>query len=130
MKDQNSESNTIINTRNYLLSLLYIQTKELHRLYNSPIEGKKDYYFVKKEWLDNYKSSNNYKETIKNTKSSDIYNNFQDYLVAKKKVAEVLKINEKEIINNIEHFSENNDYLCTKERFQNLCTKISLFRNA
>ncbi len=41
------------NNKKYLMSLLYKQTKELHRFYNSPIEGKKNYYLLNKEWLDN-----------------------------------------------------------------------------
>ena len=55
MREEKNDINTVEKTKNYLLSLLYIQTKELHKLFSSPIEGKNNYYLVKKEWLDNYK---------------------------------------------------------------------------
>ena len=122
--EEKNDINTVEKTKNYLLSLLYMQTKELHNSYIAQIKGKNNYYLVKKEWLDDYKKSNNYNQTIKNM-NSNRNNNFQNYLDFKQKMTKSLNIKQNEIINNIENFSENNDYLCPKETFENFGKNIN-----
>ena len=61
------------NKHNYKMSLLFIQTKELKRFYNSKMENNlKAYNLVDKEWLDNYKEKNDYN-------SADMFDTFNDW---------------------------------------------------
>ena len=61
------------NKKNYKMSLLFIQTKELKRFYNSKMENSfKKYYLVDKLWLDQYKNKNDYK-------SADMFDTFNDW---------------------------------------------------
>ena len=62
------------NKKKFKMCLLYIQTKEIRKLYNEEIKNKpKKYYLVNKERLDKYKSINNYKY------AEYYYNNYKDY---------------------------------------------------
>ena len=61
------------NKKNYKMSLLFIQTKELKRLYNSKMDNSfKKYFLVDKSWLDSYKKQNNYE-------SADMFDSFNDW---------------------------------------------------
>ena len=111
----------------YLMFLLYFQTKELYNLYNSPIENiqienKQNYYLLNKEWLDNFKSANNYLNIVDNPININYSQNYFDF---KKQLSNILNINEKEINNNIKDISENNNYLCLKNKLEN--SNINLF---
>ena len=71
--NQNNYDLIEYNKKNYKMSLLFIQTKELKRLYYSKMENSlKKYYLVDKSWLDDYKSKNNYK-------SADMFDSFNDW---------------------------------------------------
>ena len=70
---QNNYNLIEYNKKNYKMSLLFIQTKELKRLYNSKMENSlKKYYLVDKSWLDEYKRKNDYK-------SADMFDSFNDW---------------------------------------------------
>ena len=45
------------NIRRCLMSLLYLQTKEIELLYNKKTISEKNYFLVDKEWLNKYKQS-------------------------------------------------------------------------
>ena len=110
------ECNTRENVQKYLMSLLYMQTKELHYLYNCPMEkDKKHYYLVNKDWLNELKNSFNYKNIVSN---SDIANNNENYFEFKNNLSNLLNINEGQINNKIETISNSDNYLCTKERIE------------
>ena len=109
----NSEYNSKMNVEKYLMSLLYKQTAELQNLYSSPLENTQKYYLVNKEWLDNIKNSNNYKNIINNW---DISYNNQSYFEFKNNLIKTLKINESTINNKLENISDNDNYLCPKEK--------------
>jgi hypothetical protein len=112
----NHECNTYENVQKYLMSLLYMQTKELYNLYNCPMkEDKKHYYLVNKDWLNDLKNSFNYKNIICN---SDITNNNEKYFQFKNNLSNLLNINEGQINNKIETISNNDNYLCPKERIE------------
>ena len=112
------------NEKIYLMSLLYKQTKELHEFYNSPIESSKYYYLVNKEWLDDVKKANNYRNIIE---SSYIYNYSQNYSEFKQNLSKLLNLNEIEIVNNIEDAGENNNnYFCYKIKLEN-CEKNIIY---
>ena len=61
--------------------------------------------------------------------NSNRYNNFQNYLDFKQRMTKSLNIKQNEIINNIENFSENNEYLCPKEKFENFGKNINFPKN-
>ena len=121
-----NDYNSNEDVKNYLMYLLYFQTKELYELYNSPIEKsqiekKQNYYLLNKEWLDNFKFLNNYEKIFDNPSS---INYSQNYLDFKNQLLKTLNINEKEINNNIEDISENNNYLCLKNNLDISNTNI------
>ena len=61
------------NKKNYKMSLLFIQTKELKRFYNSKMENiLRKYHLVDKSWLDDFKAKNDYK-------SADMFDSFNDW---------------------------------------------------
>ena len=61
------------NKQNYKMSLLFIQTKELKRFYDSKMENSlKTYNLVDKDWLDNYKEKNDYN-------LADMFDTFNDW---------------------------------------------------
>ena len=73
--DENDNSLDLIenNKQNYKMSLLFIQTKELKRYYNSKMENKlRKYFLVDKTWLDRFKEKNDYK-------SADMCDSFNDW---------------------------------------------------
>ena len=49
--------NKVDNIRRCLMSLLYLQTKEIELLYNKKTISEKNYFLVDKEWLNKYKQS-------------------------------------------------------------------------
>ena len=64
----------------YKMALLFIQTKEIQKLYNSNIENSpKNYYLVSKEWLDKYKKDNNYDYAISMFNSFNEWENYSDF---------------------------------------------------
>ena len=80
MEQNNDGNNYEENKKKYKMSLLYIQTKELKKLYNSKMENKpKAYYLIDKDWLDNYKSRNNYEETLDFFKKFDEWKDYSDF---------------------------------------------------
>ena len=113
----NHECNTYENDQKFLMSLLYMQTKELHYLYNCPMEKDKKhyYYLVNKDWLNELKNSFNYKNIVCN---SDIANNNENYFEFKNNLSNLLNIKEGQINNKIETISNNDNYLCLKERIE------------
>ena len=66
----------------FKMALLYAQTEELKKFYQEDMEvSPKNYYLVDKDWLDNYKNKNNYKEECekyKNFKDWEDYNDFKN----------------------------------------------------
>ena len=81
--------------KKYKLSLLYIQTKELRKLYENQMEIiPKYYYLVNKKWLDDYKKENNYKIIVEECQNFD---NWKDYDDFKKKRLKLLNIKEEEV---------------------------------
>ena len=68
------------NKKNYKMSLLFIQTKELKRLYNSKMENKlKRYHIVNKSWLDEFKLKNDYKSAVETFDSFNEWKNYEDF---------------------------------------------------
>ena len=64
----------------YKMALLFIQTKEIQKLYNSNIENSpKNYYLVSKEWLDKYKKDNNYDYAKSMFNSFNEWENYSDF---------------------------------------------------
>ena len=79
------------NKKRYKMSLLFIQTKEIQRLYNSELENSpKNYFLVSKEWLDNYKKENDYEYT---TNMFDSFNDWENYADFKQKISKRFDIN-------------------------------------
>ena len=73
------------NKKRYKMALLFIQTKEIQRLYNSNMNNSpKNYYLISKEWLDNYKKDNNYEYAIDMFRSFNEWENYSDF---KKKIS-------------------------------------------
>ena len=88
------EANHIIdeNSKNYKMTLLYTQTKELHEKFNKKMELSPSYYYlVDKKWLDNYKERYQYKTIIQKLKNENKYNNYENI---KAELSEKYKINE------------------------------------
>ena len=109
IKDESAKQEE--NKKRYKMSLLYIQTKELQRLYNSEIdENSKFYYLIDKPWLDIYKNKNNYNISIEFFK---YFKDWKDYSDFKQKIQKVFKLDEKTLttfgngdqINNLFNFS-------------------------
>jgi len=68
------------NKKNYKMSLLFIQTKELKRLYNSKMENTfKRYHIVNKSWLDEFKLKNDYKSAVETFDSFNDWKNYEDF---------------------------------------------------
>ena len=83
------------NLKKYKMSLLYIQTKELKMLYEKPMKKDQKYYFlVNKNWLDKYKSENNYNYI---TGKFNDYENWSDYDDFNKKSLILYNIKENKI---------------------------------
>ena len=88
------EANHIIdeNSKNYKMTLLYTQTKELHEKFNKKMELSPSYYYlVDKKWLDDYKERYQYKTIIQKLKNENKYNNYENI---KAELSEKYKINE------------------------------------
>ena len=67
------------NSRNYKMTLLYTQTRELQEKYNKELELSPSYYYlVYKKWLDDYKEKYNYKSIISKIENLDKYNNYDN----------------------------------------------------
>ena len=80
------------NKRRYKMALLFIQTKELKKLYYSEMENSpRNYNLVNKEWLDNYKDKNNYKYAITLLNS---FEDWKDYSEFKHKISKYFQIEE------------------------------------
>ena len=82
------QSNEMIeyNKKNYRMSLLFIQTKELKRFYESKMDSfTKFYCTVDKEWLDQYKKYYDYLNTCKMFES---FNEWKDYYDFKKVIGD------------------------------------------
>ena len=68
------------NKKNYKMSLLFIQTKELKRLYNSKMENTlKRYHIVNKSWLDEFKLKYDYKSAVEMFDSFNDWKNYEDF---------------------------------------------------
>ena len=68
------------NKKNYKMSLLFIQTKELKRLYNSKMENSlRRYHIVNKSWLDEFKLKNDYKSAVEMFDSFNDWKNYEDF---------------------------------------------------
>ena len=90
MEQNNDEKNYEENKKKFKMSLLYIQTKELKNFYISKMEKEpKSYYLIDKEWLDNYKSRNNYENYIDILKG---FNDWKDYSDFKNKISNKFKL--------------------------------------
>jgi hypothetical protein len=90
MYQNNDENKYEENKKKYKMSLLYIQTQELKNLYISKMEKEpKAYYLIDKEWLDNYKSRNNYETTLDFFKN---YEDCKDYSEFKNKISNNFKL--------------------------------------
>ena len=78
---KNDNQNLIeYNKKNYKMSLLFIQAKELKRLYYSKMENSlKNYFLVDKSWLDEYKLKNNYKSAADMFDSFNDWKNYEDF---------------------------------------------------
>ncbi len=99
------------NQKRYKMALLYIQTKEIHKLYNGEINNEpKKYYLINKKWLDNYKETNNYKFAEEFCNSFKDWNNYLDF---SKKMSKYFQIDRNQLtqygigtnINNMFDFS-------------------------
>ena len=76
--NQNKNENN--KEKKYKMSLLFIQTKELQKYYNQEMEiSPKNYYLVDKNWLDNYKEENNYKNATEMLKVFDDWEDYDDF---------------------------------------------------
>jgi hypothetical protein len=132
------------NKKRFKMSLLFIQTKELRKLYNSQFKKiPRKYHLINKNWLDSYKNSNNYNYAI------DMFNNYndwEDYSDFKKKIIKYFPIEDSKFtvfgvgdaLDNILNFSLNkekipnfnlsfpNDCELVREEFFKDCSKGSL----
>ena len=82
------------NTKKYLMSLLFIQTKELQKAYvQQLVSSPMNYRLVDKEWLDNYKQNNNYKSAIDMLNSFNDYSDYDDF---KQKISKSLHVSQLE----------------------------------
>jgi hypothetical protein len=88
------------------MSLLYIQTQELKRFYNSKMENEpKAYYLIDKEWLDKYKSRNKYETSLDFFKKFDDWKDYSDF---KNKVCNFFKLEQNRLTTfNVEEAMEN-----------------------
>ena len=79
-QEENKEKEIKENKQNYKMSLLFIQTKELKRLFNSKMENSlKKYHIVDKSWLDEFKAKNEYKSAIEMFDSFNDWQNYEDF---------------------------------------------------
>ena len=106
--------------KRYKMALLFIQTEELKRLYNSEIDlAPKKYYLVNKEWLDNYKNINDYNYSIEMLNS---FKDWKDYSDFQQKISKYCHIEDlnltryglEDALDNIFNFS------LQKEKVQNI----------
>ena len=103
--EEKKEKNTI--TNQYIMSLLYAQTKELQKQFHRDMEvSPMPYYLVDKEWLDNYKQKNDYKSIAQNLNSFNDYNDYDDF---REKIRESLQIDQSNNIKNKEKYNPEND---------------------
>ena len=95
------------NAETYKMTLLFTQTRLLHKSYNQEkILSPFTYYLVDKDWLDNYKKKNNYDKIVKKLKDSPGYD---DYFAVRDKLLKDLDIDKNnltsiEVENVIEYF--------------------------
>ena len=83
--------------KKYIMSLLYIQTKELRRLYNKPMQSSPlNYHLVDKASLDKYKEQNYYKYEVKKYKSFEMWEDYDDF---KEKIKNTYNIDERQLSN-------------------------------
>jgi hypothetical protein len=101
------------NMKMCLMSLLYIQTKEVELLYNNNIVNEKNYYLVDKEWLNKFKQSYNYDNAAQQLQNIQYVN----YDNLKEKFCNQYQIDKSQLINNIENLSMNQEYLCKRYQF-------------
>ena len=88
------------------MSLLFIQTKELHKKYHNDLElSPINYYLIDKEWLDNYKQKNFYDSSVEMLKSFDDYNDYEDF---RQKIKSSFNIDEKNIYSIEEKYDKKN----------------------
>ena len=79
-QQENNQEEIKENKQNYKMSLLFIQTKELKRLYNSKMENLlRKYHIVDKSFLDEFKSKNDYKSAIEMFDSFNDWKNYEDF---------------------------------------------------
>ena len=117
MESDNSGSpqNEGNNIQKYVMSLLFIQTKELHKKYHNDLElSPINYYLIDKEWLDNYKQKNFYDSSVEMLKSFDDYNDYEDF---RQKIKSSFNIDEKNIYSIEEKYDKKN-YLDKKEKIE------------
>ena len=91
------EDNHIIdeNLKNYKMTLLYTQTKELHEKFNKKMELSPSYYYlVDKKWLNDYQKRFQYETIIQKLKNENKYNNYENI---KAELSEKYKINENDL---------------------------------
>ena len=83
------------NSKKYKMTLLFVQTKELHQRYNGVMESSPmAYYLVDKSWLDNYKEKNDYKRIFPSLLNSNKYNN---YFATRSELSKSYEINKNDL---------------------------------
>ena len=80
LSEVNNENLQEENKKNYIMSLLLIQTKELKKLYEGEMEpSPNNFYLVDKKALDQYKQENGYENAIQIYNSLNDYSNYTDF---------------------------------------------------
>ena len=102
------------NIKRCLMSLLYIQTKEVEAFYNKNIDNFKDYYLIDKEWLDNFKESNNYNDAVQQLQNIEEIN----YDNLKQQFCKEYQIDANQLVYNFENSSMNQEFFCKRKKFK------------
>jgi hypothetical protein len=76
------------------MALLFIQTKELRKIYEGKQIVKKRCYLVDKNWINNFKNSYNYKDSVTTFNSFKEWKNYDDF---KSKIIKFIQINEEDL---------------------------------
>ena len=87
-------SNPNQNAKKYIMALLFIQTKELRKIYEGKQIVKKRCYLVDKNWINNFKNSYNYKDSVTTFNSFNEWKNYDDF---KSKIIKFIQINEEDL---------------------------------
>ena len=82
------------NVKKYIMALMFIQTKELKKIYEGKEIVQKKCYLIDKNWMNNFKNNYNYEESITTFNS---FNDWKDYDDFKSKIIKYFNIDNKDI---------------------------------